>query len=146
MELQLQVCEKEVGPFRADILCKDINSERWESIKNSTRKNGSQTSWSSSDICIRVKTLTIIWVAGTFTKEHRAVLDWVNEMTDDRLHFFGSEIELWQVGDFLPAPKFNIIAKPNNWSQRVAVAANKISEENLSETKKLTAGILARVV
>lgn len=34
LDLCLEASEKTVGPFRADILCKDQNSERWVLIEN----------------------------------------------------------------------------------------------------------------
>ena len=39
--------------------------------------------------------VTIVWIAARFTDEHRAALDWLNEVTDDTLRFFGLEVELW---------------------------------------------------
>ena len=41
-----------------------------------------------------LKAVTIVWVADRFTDEHRAALDWLNEITDDRFNFFGLEVEL----------------------------------------------------
>ena len=32
--LKLEAQEKDVGPFRADILCKDIDAEKWVVIEN----------------------------------------------------------------------------------------------------------------
>ena len=56
---------------------------------------------------------------------HRAALDWLNEITDSRFNFFGLEVELWRIGDSIPAPKFNIVSKPNDWSKTVlAVTAH----------------------
>jgi hypothetical protein len=55
--------------------------------------------------------------AKRFTEEHRATLDWLNEITDERFNFFGLEIELWRIGNSQIAPKFNITCKPNDWSK-----------------------------
>lgn len=137
MELEVEACEKEVGPFRADILCKDVNADRWVLIENQLEATDHKHLGQVMTYASGLKALTVVWIAGAFTEEHRAVLDWLNEITDDCIHFFGLEIELWQINDSSPAPKFNIVAKPNNWSQRVAIAASKISNENLTETKKL---------
>ena len=60
---------------------------------------------------------TMVWIAKRFTEEHRATLDWLNEITDDRFNFFGLEIELWRIGNSPIAPKFNVICKPNEWSR-----------------------------
>lgn len=34
MELELEAQERNVGPFRADILCKEIGTDRWVLIEN----------------------------------------------------------------------------------------------------------------
>jgi hypothetical protein len=137
MELKVEACEKEVGPFRADILCKDAIDDRWVLIENQLEITDHKHLGQVMTYASGLKALTVVWIASSFTEEHRAVLDWLNEITDDCIHFFGLEIELWQINDSAPAAKFNIVAKPNNWSQRVAIAANKISNDNLTETKKL---------
>jgi hypothetical protein len=63
--------------------------------------------------------MTIIWIAQKFTEEHRAALDWLNRITDDTFTFFGIEIELYKIGDSSPAPMFNIVSKPNDWTKQV---------------------------
>ena len=65
---------------------------------------------------------------GTFTDAHRATLDWLNEITDDSFEFFGLEVELWRIGDSPPAPKFNVVSKPNDWSRSVGEMARANSE------------------
>jgi len=38
-----------------------------------------------------LNTVTIIWIAKHFADEHRAALDWLNEITGDEISFFGLE-------------------------------------------------------
>jgi Domain of unknown function (DUF4268) len=83
----------------------------------------------------RQRAITIIWIAARFTEEHRSTLDWLNKITDARFRFFGLEVELWRIGSFQAAPKFNIVSKPNDWSQSVAQAARAIDETELSDTR-----------
>ena len=40
-----------------------------------------------------------------------------NEVSEAGTRFFGLEIELWQIGESPPAPKFNVVAKPNDWTK-----------------------------
>ena len=84
-----------------------------------------------------LQSVTIVWVAAKFTEEHRAALDWLNEITDKKFRFFGLEVELWKIGNSAAAPKFNVISKPNNWSKTVSDAAKEIENQTTSETKKL---------
>ena len=67
----------------------------------------------------------MVWIASPFTDEHRAAIDWLNEITHDEWQFFGLEIELWRIGNSAPAPKFNIICRPNDWSRAVRDEAAK---------------------
>ena len=75
----------------------------------------------------------VIWVAQEFTDEHRGALDWLNQSTDSRFHFFGVEVELWKIGGSLPAPRFNVVVKPNEWVRNAAKAAQSIAEGEVSE-------------
>jgi hypothetical protein len=75
---------------------------------------------------------TVIWIAEKITEEHRAALDWLNNITDENIEFFGIEIELFQIGDSSPAPMFNMVSKPNTWSKSIKRSSNNIQ---LSETK-----------
>ena len=53
-----------------------------------------------------------------FTEEHRAALDLLNRLTDDSFQCFGIEIKLYRIGNSDPAPDFDIVSKPNNWSKQ----------------------------
>ena len=121
MELEVEAQEKDVGPFRADILCRDANSpdhESWVLIENQLERTDHTHLGQLLTYAAGLRTVTIIWVAQRFTDEHRAALDWLNEITSERYQFFGLEVELWQIGESLAAPKFNIVSKPNEWHAR----------------------------
>lgn len=82
-----------------------------------------------------LKATTIIWIAASFTDEHKAAIDWLNEITSDEYSFFGLEIELWRIDDSPAAPRFNIISKPNYWSKSFE-KSNCPSDEELSIRKQ----------
>jgi hypothetical protein len=83
-----------------------------------------------------LKAVTIVWIANPFTEEHRAALDWLNQITDSRFNFFGFEIELWKIGDSQIAPKFNVVCKPNDWSKTVAEGKARVGGEVLTEAQE----------
>jgi len=58
--------------------------------------------------------VTIVWISDRSIDEHRAALDWLNEITNEHVNFFGLEVELWRIGDSALAPKFNVVSKPND--------------------------------
>ena len=82
-----------------------------------------------------LQAVTVIWLAASFRDEHRAALDWLNEITHEEAGFFGLEIELWRIGESPPAPKFNVVCMPNDWSRSVAQAARARDDSELSELK-----------
>lgn len=135
MELELEAQEKNVGPFRADILCKDTGTDNWVLIENQLEKTDHTHLGQLLTYAAGLKAVTIVWVAAQFTEEHRATLDWLNTITDEGFQFFGLEVELWKIGDSPAAPKFNIISKPNDWTRSVSNAARRIENEALTDTK-----------
>ncbi len=61
----------------------------------------------------------VIWLTPSFRDEHRRVLDWLNERTDDTVDFFGVELDVERIGESSPAPVFRIVAQPNDWQKAV---------------------------
>lgn len=137
IELELEAQEKNVGPFRADILCKDTVSDHWVLIENQLEKTDHIHLGQLLTYAAGLKAVTIVWISRRFTEEHRAALDWLNEITDEHFNFFGLEVELWRIGNSPVAPKFNIISKPNDWSKTVAVGASQVKNTALTESKIL---------
>lgn len=123
IELELESQEKNVGPFRADLLCKDTATDSWVLIENQLERTDHSHLGQLLTYAAGLNAVTIVWIAERFTEEHRATLDWLNERTDEKINLFGLEIELWRIGDSPIAPKFNIISQPNDWSRTVQQAA-----------------------
>ena len=132
IDLELEAQEKEVGPFRADLLCKDTATDNWVLVENQLTKTDHSHLGQILTYAAGLEAVTIVWIAEHFTEEHRATLDWLNERTDEKINLFGLEIELWRIGDSSIAPKFNIISKPNDWTRTIQKAA----EGDISEHKR----------
>lgn len=119
IDLEVEAQEKQVGPFRADILCLDTatTDKHWVLIENQLYRTNHTHLGQLMTYAAGLDAVTIVWIARQFTDEHRAALDWLNEITDEEIRFFGIEVELWRIGDSPPAPKFNIVSKPNDWTK-----------------------------
>ena len=135
LDLELEAQEKAVGPFRADIICKDISTDSSVLIENQLGRTDHTHMGQLLTYAAGLQAVTIVWLAAHFTDEHRAVLDWLNKITHEDFRFFGLEIELWKICDSPAAPKFNIVSKPNDWSKSVAQAARMMDDTELSATK-----------
>lgn len=135
IELELESQEKPVGPFRADILCRDAATEHWVLIENQLERTDHSHLGQLLTYAAGLDAVTIVWIAERFTEEHRAALDWLNEATNEHINFFGLEIELWQIGDSAIAPKFNIVSQPNDWARELRDSVRDTGQ--LSEHKQL---------
>ncbi|WP_226698834.1 DUF4268 domain-containing protein [Qipengyuania gaetbuli] len=137
MELEVEATEKFVGPFKADILAKrtDTTDDHWVLIENQLERTDHRHLGQLLTYAAGLDAVTVVWIAESFAEEHRAALDWLNDVTSDQLEFFGLEIELWQIAGSPPAPMFNIIAEPNDWQREVKQGAGgRVSD--LKETQR----------
>ncbi len=125
-ELVVEAQEKNVGPFRADILCKDPSTDRYVLIENQLERTDHGHLGQILTYAAGLGACTIVWIAKSFTNEHRATLDWLNEITDEKFNFFGLEIELWRIGDSDIAANFNVVSKPNEWTRDIQSAAKEL--------------------
>jgi hypothetical protein len=122
LELEVQEQEANVGPFRADILCRNTIDDSLVLIENQLSRTDHTHLGQLITYAAGLEAVTLVWIVDNFAEEHRSALDWLNRITDESFHFFGLELELWQIENSPPAPKFNIVAKPNDWAKIVKEA------------------------
>ena len=137
IDLELEATEKFVGRFKADIIGKEVSTGDIVLIENQLEKTDHSHLGQLLTYAAGLQAVTVVWIAAEVQDEHRAALDWLNEITDESFRFFGLEIELWRIKDSLPAPRFSIISKPNNWSRVTRRAAQGGEDADLTETKSL---------
>lgn len=137
LNLSLEGTELTVGPFRADILCKETYLDKLVLIENQLELTDHSHLGQILTYAAGLKASIVIWVCQKFTEEHRAALDWLNENTGNDTHFFGVEVEVWKIGNSLPAPKFNIVSQPNEWSCWINEAVKTFKSGALTETQEL---------
>ncbi|HEY3267926.1 MAG TPA: DUF4268 domain-containing protein [Armatimonadota bacterium] len=137
IEMEVQGQEKSVGPFRADILCRDTISNHYLLIENQLERTDHTHLGQLLTYGAGLEAVTIVWIAGRFTDEHRAALDWLNNATTSGFNFFGLELELWRIGNSPMAPKFNVVSQPNDWSRSVREQASAGTGGDLSGTQQL---------
>ncbi len=131
-DLEVESQEKSVGPFRADILARDTSDNHYVLIENQLEVTDHKHLGQIMTYAAGLDAFSIIWIAKQFTEEHRAAIDWLNRITDEKINFFGIEIEVLKIGQSDAAPQFKVVAKPNDWTRSVRKAAN---ESEISETK-----------
>ena len=126
MELELVEKEHPVGNFKVDILAKIANFDEENQdeshlavIENQLEKTNHKHLGQLLTYASGLKAKAVVWIAKKMDDEHKKALDWLNDNSSEDVSFFGLEIELWQIGDSTPAPKFNVVSKPNDWFKTV---------------------------
>jgi hypothetical protein len=119
IDMEVQTLEKEVGPFRADIVCRETQGDRTVLIENQIEMTDHNHLGQIITYSAGIDAAVVVWIAKEFAAEHRAALDWLNEKTCGGAHFFGVEIEVLRIGKSEPAPRFNVVCRPNDWQDSV---------------------------
>jgi len=134
LQLEHEATEKAVGPFAADILAKEVSTDRWVLIENQITRTDHTHLGQLLTYAAGLDARTIIWIAESFREQHRAAIDFLNMATREEFSFFAVRVELLRIGESAFAPNFSIVAKPNNWSKE-AQAAKQVAQDSLSPTQ-----------
>lgn len=132
VSIKLVQTEAEVGRFNVDILAEEEGSGRKIIIENQLEDTNHDHLGKIITYASGYNAEIIIWVVRDYREEHQKAIDWLNEHTDEKTSFFLIKIELWQIENSNPAPKFDIIVSPNEWAK--AIKANPAGSD-MTETK-----------
>jgi hypothetical protein len=123
-DLEVETTEQTVGRFSADIVARD-DAGAFVLIENQLEPTDHRHLGQVLTYLAGLEgDATVVWIATEFLEEHRAAIDWLNANTNDRFDFFG--VEVLRIGSSSPAPRFNIVAKPNDWSRGVRATARQV--------------------
>jgi hypothetical protein len=130
LELEVEAVEHWVGSFRADILARTIDeADHRVIIENQFgRTNHNHLGQILTYLAGIEGAKTVVWIAEAIQADHRAAIDWLNTNTTEEFSFFAIEIELWRIANSPPAPRFNVIASPNDWTRTARTATRQVGE------------------
>lgn len=131
IDIVLEELESAVGDFSVDLYAREEGSSRRIIIENQLEDTNHDHLGKIITYASGKGAEVIIWIVKHARDEHRQAIEWLNQHTDENIGFFLVEIELWRINDSVPAPKFNVVERPNDWAKTVKAAGG------LSETKKL---------
>lgn len=117
--LTLTDIQKEVyvGPYRADIVAKDETSKIKVVIENQLEATDHDHLGKIITYASGLDADVVVWIVKEAREEHRSAIEWLNLKTIEDVSFFLLEIHAYRIGDSLPAPKFEVIEKPNDFSK-----------------------------
>lgn len=135
IEITLVQTEARVGSFSVDILAEEENTSRKIVIENQLESTDHDHLGKIITYASGYDAEIIIWIVKSVRDEHKQAIDWLNEHTDENINIFAIQMELWRIGDSPCAPKFHVVAQPNDWAKAVKKASAQTTE--LSDTKML---------
>lgn len=125
-----------VGPYRCDIVAKDETSGITVIIENQLEGTNHEHLGKIITYASGLGAKVMVWIVKEAKEEHRAAIEWLNNNTNSDVNFFLLEIHAYRIGDSDPAPKFEIIEKPNDFVKR---GNNKVKDGEMdkSESERL---------
>lgn len=131
VELEPVETESPVGSFSVDVLANDSASGRPVVIENQLEETNHDHLGKVITYAAGKDASVVVWVVRHAREEHANAIEWLNEHTDDTVAFFLVEIHVLRIGSSDPAPKFEVIERPNDWAKTARASSG------LSETKQL---------
>ncbi len=132
VDISLLKTEANVGKFSVDILAEEEASGRKIIIENQLEDTNHDHLGKIITYASGYDAEIIIWIVKDIRDEHQRAVEWLNEHTDENINFFLIKIELWQIGDSSPAPKFDVAVSPNEWAKTIKSSS---SGGELTDTK-----------
>lgn len=134
IEILLIQTEASVGNFNVDILAEEKNTGRKIVIENQLETTDHDHLGKIITYASGFDAEIIIWIVKSVRDEHKQAVDWLNEHTDSEINIFTIQMEVWKISDSPYAPRFHIIAKPNDWAKAVKKST---TQTKFSDTKLL---------
>ncbi len=128
--------EAYVGPYRCDIVAKDETTGITVIIENQLEATNHDHLGKIITYASGLDAKVIVWIVKEAKEEHRAAVEWLNNYTNNEINFFLIEIHAYKIGNSEPAPKFEVIEKPNDFVKR-SKAKSSDEELNKSQSERL---------
>ena len=117
IDLVLEEQESSVGDFCVDLFATEEGTGRKIVIENQLEETNHDHLGKIITYASGKEAEVVIWIVRKARDEHKKAIEWLNQHTDDSSAFFLIEIEVWKIGNSDPAPKFNVVERPNDWAK-----------------------------
>ncbi|KGF08625.1 hypothetical protein HMPREF1635_06875 [Clostridiales bacterium S5-A14a] len=126
-----------VGSYRCDLVAKDETTGIKVIIENPLEATNHDHLGKLITYASGLDANVIIWIVKEAREEHRSAIEWLNNNTTKDISFFLMEIHAYKIEDSVPAPKFVIIEKPNDFVKTANASINN-RELSKSQAERLT--------
>jgi hypothetical protein len=128
MDLELESTEASAGDFAADIIARDLSTNKLVVIENQFgttdhRHLGQLITYSSV-----LGAGIVVWIAETIRPEHKAAIDFLNQNLREGLRLFAVEASIIRIDESKPAFVLTVISMPTEASIVSGEGVEKFSE------------------
>lgn len=125
-----------VGAYRCDLVAKDETTGIKVIIENQLESTNHDHLGKIITYASGLDAKVVVWVVKEAREEHRSAIEWLNNNTLSDIAFFLIEIHAYKIGDSLPAAKFEMVEKPNDFIKNTK-GSNSNGELNKSQAERL---------
>lgn len=125
-----------VGAYRCDIVAKDETTGIKVIIENQLEASNHAHLGKIITYASGLDAAVVVWIVTEAYEEHKSAIEWLNNNTNKDINFFFLELHAYKIGNSLPAPKFEIIEKPNDFIKSIKGQTNS-GEMNKSQAERL---------
>lgn len=125
-----------VGAYRCDLVAIDETTGIKVIIENQLEATNHDHLGKIITYASGLDAKVVVWIVTEAREEHRSAIEWLNNNTLNNIAFFLIEIHAYRIGDSLPAAKFEMIEKPNDFIKNTK-GSNSNGELNKSQAERL---------
>lgn len=129
VDVEKEVC---VGIFRCDIVAKDETTGIKVIIENQLEASNHDHLGKIITYASGLNAAVVVWIVTEAREEHKSAIEWLNNNTNTDINFFFLELHAYKIGSSLPAPKFEIVEKPNGFIKN---SKGQINSNDLSKSQ-----------
>lgn len=129
ISLDLLAREAATGNFLVDILAEDHNGNL-VIIENQLEKTDHDHLGKLLTYMSNHNAKTAIWITSKPRPEHEKAVHWLNETLPVDTAFYLIQIEAYRIGESAPAPKFTVVAGPNEESRQIGSQRKELAERH----------------
>ena len=143
MELELEGREVSVGGYSADLVFRDLSSGALVVVENMYGSTDHDHLGKLITYAAGLDASYAVLLTETFRAEHRSALNWLNSISTEGCGFFGLSLEVWRIGDSIPAPRLRVDVQPDDWSKSVRATKDREDSERDALNREFWAGVQA---
>ena len=130
MDLQLEGAEFAAGPFSADVVLRNTNTDERVIVENLLKPSDHEHVGKLVTYAVTLEARWAVLVAQTFRRQHRSVLTWLNSISGEERGFFGVELRAVRIGDSPAAARLDVVVAPDDFVLQGPTQPKTVSEAN----------------